>query len=108
MCLDLSKQMLMRQHHRRRIQGDASSLPFGDGSFHVVVVGDGPLFATEVARVLSDAGTVIWTNALGSGAPYFLKASVLCDAFTLLTPNAAWSVIESEALWGSWVVLHRD
>jgi SAM-dependent methyltransferase len=107
-CLDLSMQMLMRKHHGRQIQGDASSLPFEDGSFTVVVVGDGPLFAAEVARVLSEKGVVIWTNALGSGAPYFLKTSVLCDAFRLATPNTAWSVTESEASWGSWVVLHRD
>ena len=107
-CLDLSMQMLMRQHHGRQIQGDASNLPFDDGAFNVVVIGDGPLFAAEVARVLSDTGTVIWTNALGSGAPYFLKTSILCDAFTLAAPHAGWSVTESEALWGSWVVLHRD
>jgi len=107
-CLDLSMHMLMRQHHGRQIQGDASSLPFGDGSFNVVVIGDGPLFAAEVARVLGDEGTVIWTNALGSGAPFFLNTSVLCDAFTLATPNGTWAVTESEASWGSWVVLHRD
>lgn len=50
-CLDLSMQMLMRRHHGRQIQGDASSLAFDDGSFNVVVIGERPLFAAEVARV---------------------------------------------------------
>lgn len=107
-CLDLSIQMLARQRHGRQVQGDASILPFNDASFDVVVVGDGPLFAAEVARVLGDYGTVIWTNALGSGAPYFLKTTVLCDALVKASPEATWSVTESEALWGSWVVFRRE
>jgi SAM-dependent methyltransferase len=107
-CLDLSIQMLTRQRHRRQIHGDASRLPFADSSFDVVVIGDGPLFAAEVARVLGDEGMVIWTNALGSGAPYFLRTPVLCDALLKASPKAVWSVTESEALWGSWVVLRRE
>jgi ubiquinone/menaquinone biosynthesis C-methylase UbiE len=85
-CPDLAIQMLMRQHHGRQIQGDASSLPFGDRSFSMVIIGDEPLFAAEVARVLSAEGTAIWTNAHGSGARYFLKTSVLCDALTRSGP----------------------
>jgi len=106
-CLDLSMQMLRRQRHGRQVQGDASSLPLADASFDVVVVGDGPLFAAEIVRVLRDVGTVIWSNALGSGAPYHLKTSVICDALASASPTANWTGVESEALWGSWVVLHR-
>jgi len=107
-CLDLSIEMLARQRHGRQIQGDASILPFADASFDVVVIGDGPLFAAEVARVLGAYGTIIWTNALGSGAPYFLKTTVLCDALLKASPEARWSVTESEALWGTWVVFRRE
>jgi SAM-dependent methyltransferase len=107
-CVDLSAQMLA--HHRipRRIRADAGALPFPDRSFDVVVIGDGPLFADETVRVLSPTGTLIWSNALGEGAPYYVPTADLWDALARAAKAAAWSATESEALWGSWVVFRAS
>ena len=105
--VDISMGMMQRNPHECQVQADASRLPFPDSLFDVVVIGDAPLFAGEVARVLGRAGTLIWSNALGTGAPYYVPTQELFDALTSATSGARWSAIESEALWGSWVVFHR-
>ena len=57
----------------------APSLARG-ASFRVIVIGDAPLFAEEVARLLASEGAVIWSNALGQGAPYYLPTVDMWDA----------------------------
>jgi hypothetical protein len=42
-----------------------------------VIIGDGPLFATEVARVMAAGAVLVWSNALGDGAPFFVPAEIL-------------------------------
>jgi methyltransferase family protein len=106
-CLDLSMEMLRLQGSGCRVRADASKLPFSDQSFDVVVIGDAPLFASEVVRVLSSNGSVVWSNALGSGAPYYLPTLDIWDAMIRADPKSSWSAVESEALWGTWLVLHR-
>jgi SAM-dependent methyltransferase len=107
-CVDLSMEMMSRQRIGRQVQADASRLPFPEGSFDVIVIGDAPLFATEMVRVLAPRGTLVWSNALGQGAPYYVPAVDLWDALVRAAPHSKWSAVESEALWGSWVVFGRS
>jgi SAM-dependent methyltransferase len=107
-CVDLSMKMMLRQRTGRQVQADASTLPFPESAFNVIVIGDAPLFAEEVARLLASDGALIWSNALGRGAPYYLPTVNMWDAMVAATPDSKWSAVESEALWGSWVVFHRS
>jgi SAM-dependent methyltransferase len=107
-CVDLSMKMMLRQRTGRQVQADASTLPFPDGVFNVIVIGDAPLFTHEVVRLLASEGAVIWSNALGQGAPYYLPTVDIWDALIGAAPDSTWSAIESEALWGSWAVFHRS
>ncbi|HSZ37778.1 MAG TPA: class I SAM-dependent methyltransferase [Acidimicrobiales bacterium] len=106
-CVDLSMAMMRRRLTARQIRADAGMLPFPDRSFEVVVIGDGPLFADETVRVLSRTGLLIWSNALGKGAPYHVPTTDLWDALARSDPGSEWSALESDALWGSWVVFRR-
>jgi SAM-dependent methyltransferase len=106
-CVDLSMQMMLRQRVGCQVRADASLLPFHDASFDVIVIGDGPLFVEETVRVLSLSGTLIWSNALGQGAPYYQPTADMWDALVGASRESKWSAVESEALWGSWVVFHR-
>jgi SAM-dependent methyltransferase len=107
-CVDLSMKMMLRQRTGRQVQADASTLPFTERAFRVIVIGDAPLFAAEVVRLLAFEGTVIWSNALGQGAPYYLPTVDLWDALVGAAPDSKWLAVESEAEWGSWVVFHRS
>jgi SAM-dependent methyltransferase len=106
-CVDLSPGMMARQQHGCQVRADASILPFPDAAFDVVVIGDGPLFAGETARLIPRGGALIWSNALGSGAPYFQRTVDLIDALTGEAPEPPWTAVESDALWGSWAVFSR-
>jgi SAM-dependent methyltransferase len=105
--VDISMGMMRRSPHSCQVQADASKLPFPDSAFEIVAIGDAPLFAGEAARVLGQPGTLIWSNALGTGAPYYVPTPDLFDALANATSAARWSAIESDALWGSWVVFHQ-
>jgi SAM-dependent methyltransferase len=107
-CVDLSMKMMLRQRTTGQVQADASALPFHKSSFTAVVIGDAPLFADEVVRLLASDGAVIWSNALGRGAPYYVPTADLWDALIDAAPDSRWSAEESQALWGSWVVFRRS
>jgi len=107
-CVDLSMEMMSRRRMGSQVQADANRLPFPEGSFDVIVIGDAPLFASEMVRVLSPRGTLVWSNALGQGAPYYVPTDDLWDALVRAAPHSKWSAVESEALWGSWVVFARS
>ena len=107
-CVDLSPGMMSHQQHACQIHADASSLPFADAAFEVIVIGDGPLFAAEAVRVLRPCGALVWSNALGAGAPYFQPTGDILDALADVSPESSWSAVQSEALWGSWAVIRRD
>jgi SAM-dependent methyltransferase len=107
-CVDLSMKMMLRQRTGRQVQADASTLPFPESAFNVIVIGDAPLFVAEMVRLLASDGVLIWSNALGPGAPYYLPTVDMWDAMVAATPDSKWSAVESEALWGSWVVFHRS
>lgn len=107
-AVDLSAGMLARSAARWRVQADASRLPLPDGFASAIVIGDGPLFAPEVARVLAHApdSVLVWSNALGTGAPFFVPTPILIQVMTEVT-GEPWDAVESEAHWGSWAVLRR-
>jgi len=69
-----------------------------------VVTGDGPLFAGEAARVMAAGAVVVWSNALGDGAPFFVPVEVLAGAMTAAT-RGPWDVVHNQAHWGSWAAL---
>ncbi len=106
-CLDLSIGMMSHQRHACQVQADASILPFPDGAFNVIVIGDGPLFVAETVRLLASSGTLVWSNALGQGAPYFLRTLDIRDALVKADQRSSWSAVESDAMWGSWAVFRR-
>jgi hypothetical protein len=101
---DLSFGMLSRANGGHRIQADASRLPLTDGCADAVVLGDGPLFAAEVARILADGAPLIVSNALGDGAPFRVPAEELIEAMTTAT-SRPWDALQSEAHWGIWTIL---
>jgi ubiquinone/menaquinone biosynthesis C-methylase UbiE len=103
-AVDLSFGMLSRSTQPCRIQADASLLPLADGCADAVVLGDGPLFAAEVARVLVDGGPLIVSNALGDGAPFRVPAEELVEAMVSAT-SRPWNALQSEAHWGIWTIL---
>jgi SAM-dependent methyltransferase len=103
-AVDLSRGMLARSAARHRVQADAARLPLAGGSADAVVVGDGPLFAAETARIMADRAALVWSNALGRGAPFFVPTEILVEAMTTAT-GRSWDAVESQAHWGSWAVL---
>jgi hypothetical protein len=98
--------MLARASRGWRVQADAARLPVTDGAVVSVVIGDAPLFAAETVRVLAADGVVVWVNALGRQAPFYVPTPVLGEALAAAS-GVGWDAVESEALWGSWAVLRR-
>jgi SAM-dependent methyltransferase len=103
-AVDLSAGMLARSAARGRVQADASRLPLASGCVAAVVIGDGPLFAAEAARVMAAGAVLVWSNALGDGAPFFVPVEVLAAAMTAAA-GRGWDAVCSQAHWGSWAVL---
>lgn len=102
--VDLSHGMLTRAPAGHRIQADAARLPLASGSADAVVIGDGPLFAAEVARIMAEGAVLVWSNALGRDAPFFVPTEILAGAMAAAT-GQAWDAAESQAHWGTWAVL---
>ena len=103
-AVDLSAGMLARSAAAARVRADAARLPLADGCAAAVVIGDGPLFAAEAARVMAPGAVLAWSNALGDGAPFFVPVEVLAAVMAAAT-GRAWDVVHSQAHWGSWAVL---
>lgn len=103
-AVDLSHGMLSLSGAGHRVQADGARLPLTDGCADAVIIGDGPLFAAEVARVMTERAVLVWSNALGDGAPFYLPTETVAEALTVAT-GRAWDAVESQAHWGSWAVL---
>src|SRR5262245_64472677 len=73
----------MIEEARRRVPGasfevgDASHLPFGDGSFDVVTHTNMIPFLDEVARVLSPGGWTLFAYTNGAGTPIYVRPELL-------------------------------
>ncbi|HEX6398867.1 MAG TPA: class I SAM-dependent methyltransferase [Actinomycetota bacterium] len=85
--LDLSERMIavaVGKRHRRPVRfvvGDASVLPFADGTFDLVTSVAVPVFPSEVARVLAPAGAAIAAFPLGERTPIFLPEDQLARLY---------------------------
>ena len=88
LCVDLSWEMLRRSRHGLRVRADAARLPVPEGVAVAVAVGDAPLFAAEVVRVLARDGVVVWSNALGRGAPLHVPTATLVAAMSAASGGA--------------------
>jgi SAM-dependent methyltransferase len=104
LAVDLSPDMLARSAAPCRVRADASRLPVRTGSAAAVVLGDAPLFAAEVTRVLTTVGAVLWSNALGRDAPHHVPAAIVLQALIEADPARSWTAVDSDAGWGWWAV----
>jgi ubiquinone/menaquinone biosynthesis C-methylase UbiE len=86
----------------RRVQADGARLPVRDSSLAAVVLINAFLFPTEVERVLSPGGTLVWVNSSGEQTPIYLAVD---DVVARL--SGEWSGIASRAGEGHWCVLRR-
>ena len=102
-AVDLSRQMLARASGAR-VRADASRLPLAAGCAAAVVIGDGPLFAAETARVMAAGAVLVWSNALGTGAPFYLPPELVAGPLEQAA-GRPFDVVHSQAHWGSWMVL---
>jgi len=104
--LDLTPEMMRRSAAPWRLVADASRLPLPAGVAAAVVLGDVPLFAAEVVRVLAPGGVVVWSNALGSGAPHHVPVDVVGAALGEAA-GTPFTGVTAEAGWGLWAVFRR-
>ena len=81
-----------------RVQADAARLPLADGCAAAVVIGDGPLFAAEAVRVMAVGAALVWSNALGRSALFFVPVEVLAQATAAATGHG-WDAVHSQAHW---------
>jgi SAM-dependent methyltransferase len=103
-ALDLSGEMLRHAPAELapRLQADASTLPFTDGSFIAVVMVNMLLFPAEVDRVLGPDGVIVWINTLGDQTPIHLPAP---DVMTALPGD--WTGRTARAGTGFWLTARR-
>lgn len=88
--LDLSPNMVRKARDRIGLdpegrvafrQGDASRLPYGDGSFDLVTQVNMPVFFREISRVLRPGGTAIVVHSLGRNTPFSTPDRTLASKF---------------------------
>jgi SAM-dependent methyltransferase len=103
-ALDISAGMLANFHDvdAHLVQADGAHLPFADRSIDVIVLVNAFLFPSEVDRVLTAEGALIWVNSLGEDTPIHLPVA---DVVAALPGD--WLACASDAGWGSWAVARR-
>lgn len=88
--VDLSEEMVRRAQERIGLDpdgrvafkvGDASHLPFDEGSFDLVTQLNVPPFFAEIARVLRPGGFAIVAATWGERTPFYTPDSVLARGF---------------------------
>jgi len=104
LAIDLSLEMLRLAPSgtAHRIQADGAMLPLRDSSVAAVVLINCFLFPTEVARILSPDGALVWVNSSGEQTPIFLGAEDVLSALP-----GEWTGTSSQAGQGTWCVLRR-
>ena len=84
------------------VQGDASRLPFSDGSIDIVVLVNMFLFADEIDRIMAPQGRLVWVNTMGEETPIHLPPETVVDALP-----GTWTATASRAGTGLWCVARR-
>jgi len=88
--IDISEEMVRRAQARIGLDpdgrvafrvGDASSLPYEEGSFDLVAQLNMPPFFTEMARVLRPGGYAIVASSWGEATPFYTPGPVLERGF---------------------------
>lgn len=88
--LDLSPKMVQAAQARIGLdpegrvafrQGDASRLPYGDGSFDLVTQVNMPVFFREIARVLRPGGSAVIAHSRGSDTPFSTPERTMIGKF---------------------------
>ena len=83
--VDLSPEMVERA--RAKVPnatfqvGDASKLPFADGSFELVTQNNVPVYFRELARVTAPGGAILITSTFGPATPYYTPHGLLRKRF---------------------------
>jgi ubiquinone/menaquinone biosynthesis C-methylase UbiE len=85
-----------------RVQADGARLPLRDSSAAAVVLINAFLFPSEVDRVLSPRGALVWVNCSGEHTPIHLSVEDLIAGLP-----GEWTGISSRAGEGLWCVLQR-
>jgi SAM-dependent methyltransferase len=107
LSLDLTPEMMRRSPAALRIIADAARLPLPDAAAHAVVLGDAPLFADEVVRVLAPDGVLVWSNALGMDAPHHVPVGAVLALLNKAAGGERFTAVTAEAGWGLWAVLRQ-
>jgi SAM-dependent methyltransferase len=104
-AFDMAMRMLtaMPQVVAPRVRGDASCLPFGDGTFAGVAMVNMLLFPSEVDRVVGERGQVLWVNTSGASTPIHLTPEELLSALP-----GSWRCRWACSGKGFWVVAERS
>jgi len=101
--VDLSFEMLRCSSVKsRQIQADAAALPLRTGSAAVVALINMFVFPAEVARVLADAGVLLWVSTNGNQTPIYLPPTDVLNSMA-----GTWDGITSQAGWGMWLTARR-
>jgi len=85
-----------------RVQADGARLPLRDSSAAAVVLINAFLFPTEVERILSPGGALVWVNSSGEQTPIYLSVDDLVAGLP-----GEWTGTASRAGEGHWCVLRR-
>jgi SAM-dependent methyltransferase len=103
-AIDLSAAMLRLAPigPAHRVQADGAKLPVHDSSAAAIVLINAFLFPTEVERVLSPRGALVWVNSSGEQTPIYLSV----DDLVARLPGE-WEGTSSRAGEGHWCVLRR-
>jgi SAM-dependent methyltransferase len=104
LAVDLSREMLKLAPAgpAYRVQADGSRLPLRDGVASAIVLINAFLFPSEVSRVLSPGGALIWLNSRAEQTPIHLSAEELVARLP-----GEWSGVSSRAGEGLWAVLEK-
>ena len=85
-----------------RVRADGATLPISDASAAAIVLINALLFPTEVERVLSPDGVLVWVNSSGEHTPIYLSVDDLVEGLP-----GEWTGTSSRAGEGLWCVLRR-
>ena len=100
---DLSAEMLAHAPtNSARVRADSSRLPLADDVADVVLMINMILFPTEVDRILSPGGHIVWVNTRGDQTPIHLPPADVAAALP-----GEWTGLTSLAGSGLWAVVHR-